>query len=124
MKKKIFNKKTVYYASTFFIALLVGVYGGLIDIYQTPAVIEIANNLQYPLYFFTLLGIFKILGGVILLLPRNFTKIRDIAYTGFAFDFIFAAYSHWAISDSFNKIILPIVILMILSISYYLKDKF
>ena len=124
MKEKIFNKKVVYFASTFFIAIIIGLYGGTIDILQTEEVINITKTLQYPLYFFTLLGIFKILGGIVLLLPRKFIKIRDVAYTGFAFDFIFAAYSHWAISDSIHKIILPIVILIILSISYYLKNKF
>jgi len=123
MKEKIFNKKTLYYACTLFVALLIGFYGGIVDILHTPAVIYVTETLKYPLYFFTLLGIFKILGGVALLLPRKFSKIREWAYAGFTFDFIFASYSHWAVNDSIDKVILPLVILAILAVSYYLKDR-
>lgn len=124
MKDKIFNKKIVYFISTGFIALLVGFYGGAVDILQTQVVIDTANILGYPLYFFTLLGVFKILGGIALLLPKKFDRIKDIAYAGFAIDFIFASFSHYSINDAFIKILIPLIILGILSVSYYLKDRY
>ena len=120
---KIVNKKNVYYASTLFVAVMIGFYGGVVDILHTPAVIYVTETLKYPLYFFTMLGIFKILGGIALLLPRKFKTIREWAYAGFTFDFIAASYSHWAVNDSIDKIILPIVILGILAVSYFLKDR-
>ncbi|UTJ07547.1 DoxX family protein [Arcobacter roscoffensis] len=121
---KIINKKSIYYASTLFIALLVGFYGGIVDILQTSAVLEVNQTLQYPPYFFPMLGVFKILGAIALLLPRSFSTIKQWAYAGFTFDFIAASYSHFAVGDSLDKIIAPLVILGILAISYFLKNKF
>lgn len=120
---KLINKKTIYYSTTLFIALFVGFYGGIVDILKTPSLLEINEKLGYPLYFFTLLGVFKILGAIALLLPKTFTKAKEIAYIGFSFDFIFASFSHYSVNDGFLKIIIPLVVLGILSISYYLKNK-
>ena len=117
MADKLLNKKTVYYITTLFIAVLVGFVGGLVDILQTEAVIDASNHLGYPLYFFFLLGIFKILGGLAL------TKIRDAAYLGFAFDFIFASFSHYSVGDGVGKIALPLILLGVLALSYVLKDR-
>lgn len=123
MKNKLFNKKNFYYATTLFIAFFVGLIGGIIDILHTNAVIEVAQRLQYPLYFFTLLGIFKILGAIALVLPQKFSKIKEWAYAGFTFDFIYASYSHFSVGDTIGKIIFPLVLIMILATSYYLKDR-
>jgi len=124
MIAKIFNVKTIYFAITGFIAIMVGIVGGVVDIVQTQGVIEASETLGYPLYFFTLLGVFKILGGIALLLPRNFDKPRLIAYVGFSFDFIFASFSHFSVGDGFVKIIIPLIFLGLLTISYNLKNKF
>ncbi|WP_072682596.1 DoxX family protein [Arcobacter sp. LA11] len=124
MLAKIFNKRTIYFVITGFIAIMVGVVGGVVDIVQTQGVIEASETLGYPLYFFTLLGIFKILGGIALLLPRSFDRPRFIAYIGFSFDFIFASFSHLSVGDGFVKIIVPLVFLGLLAISYNLKNKF
>jgi len=123
MIEKVLNKKNIYYATTLFIAVLIGLYGGIVDILHTPAVIYVTETLKYPLYFFTMLGVFKILGAIALLLPRKFKTIREWAYAGFTFDFIAASYSHWAVDDSVDKIILPLVMLAILAVSYFLKDR-
>ena len=123
MKEKIFNKKTLYYVTTLFIAILVGLVGGIVDIMHTPAVVEVTERLGYPLYFFTLLGVFKILGAIALLMPVRFKKIKEWAYAGFTFDFIYASFSHYSVNDSIDKVIIPLVMLAILGISYYLKDR-
>jgi len=124
MFTKIFNKKTIYFIITGFIAIMVGIVGGIVDIVQTQGVIEASKTLGYPLYFFTLLGIFKILGGVALLLPQNFEKVKLVAYSGFAFDFIFASFSHFSVNDGLVKIIIPLFFLVLLAFSYNLKNKF
>ncbi len=123
MINKIISKKAIYYVSTIIVALLVGIMGGVVDILQTDAVVKTAQSLGYPLYFFVLLGIFKILGAVALLLPKKFDRLRDIAYTGFAFDFIFASFSHYSVGDGFMKIIVPLIFLALLALSYSLKNR-
>lgn len=124
MNSKIFNKRNFYFLTTGIIVLLVGTIGGIVDIIQTQEVINASLNLGYPLYFFTLLGVFKLLGATALLLPKKFNSIKDIAYAGFAFDFIFASFSHYSVGDSFDKIITPVIMLVILAVSYNLKDKY
>jgi len=123
MTNKITSKKVLYYVSTLIIALLVGIVGGVVDILQTEAVVNTAQSLGYPLYFFVLLGIFKILGAIALFLPKKFDKLRDIAYTGFAFDFIFASFSHYSVGDGFMKVIVPLIFLALLALSYSLKNR-
>lgn len=123
MKERFFNKKTLYYATTLFIALAVGVAGGIVDIMQTQPVVEAAQSLGYPLYFFVLLGVFKLLGAVALLLPVRFEQIKLIAYSGFAFDFIFASFSHYSVGDDIDKIATPLVMLCILGVSYFLSKR-
>lgn len=116
--------RIIYIATTLLLALGVGIAGGVMDIIQPQGVKDIALHLGYPLYFFFLLGIFKVTGGVALLLPKIFDSIRNIAYLGFSFDFIFASFSHYSIGDDFLKIITPLIVLTILIISYILKGKF
>ena len=124
MKEKIFNIKNLFYLTTGIIIVLIGLIGGIVDIIQTQNVIIIAEHLGYPLYFFTLLGVFKILGAIALSLPRKFNNLKNIAYVGFTFDFIFASFSHFSVGDSFSKVVFPLIILVILAISYNLKDKY
>ena len=117
-------KKYIYYGSTAIIAILVGLIGGIMDLIQPQNVIDMAVHLGYPLYFFTLLGIYKILGGIALLLPKSFNNIKNIAYIGFSFDFISASYSHYAVGDPIVKILVPLFFLLILLISFGLKKEF
>lgn len=123
MKNKILSLRTLYYVSTLIIAVLIGFISGFVDIIHTQGVIDASNHLGYPLYFFTLLGIFKILGGIALLLPKKFEQLSNIAYVGFTFDFIFASYSHFSVGDPFAKVVVPLVFLAILASSYKLKNK-
>lgn len=123
MIEKILNKKSFYFIPTLIIALLVGFVGGAVDILHTQAVIDASTHLGYPLYFFTLLGVFKILGAIALLLPKSLKKFSNIAYIGFSFDFIFASFSHFSVGDPMAKIITPLVFLLILALSYNLKNR-
>lgn len=120
MNIKFFNKKTLYILLTLIISILVGLIGGIIDIVQPKSLVITANTLSYPLYFFTLLGVFKVLGALALFFPSD--KIKNIAYTGFTFDFIFASFSHFSVNDSILKIVTPLILLMILFVSYKLKE--
>ena len=124
MKEKLLNKKNLYLIPTLIISVLVGIVGGVTDIIQPQNVIDASEHLGYPLYFFTLLGIFKILGGIALLLPEKFNTYKNIAYIGFTFDFIFASFSHFSVGDNLGKIAIPFIFLLILTLSYILKNRF
>ncbi|WP_404320181.1 DoxX family protein [Malaciobacter canalis] len=116
-------KRKIYIVSTLIIVILIGFVGGAVDILLSDSVIKIANDLGYPLYFFTALGVLKIVGGAMLLLPKKLDRIRDFAYAGFALDFLFASYSHYSSGSNIEEVIIPFVFLVILAISYSLKNK-
>ena len=76
------------------------------------------SHLGYPIYFVLMLAIFKLLGGLALIIPRIPLRIKEWAYAGFAIDFI-AAFVSSIIIDGLKTITLfPLVALAILITSY------
>jgi uncharacterized membrane protein YphA (DoxX/SURF4 family) len=59
--------------------------GGVWDILRVPQVRGLIQRLGYPLYFLVILGIWKLLGAVALVIPR-FPRLKEWAYAGVIFD--------------------------------------
>ena len=74
--------------------------------------------LGYSSYFVTLLGVWKVLGGLAILAPR-LPRLKEWAYAGIAFDLIGASFSHVAVGNPV-KAIAPLVILGIAAASWAL----
>jgi uncharacterized membrane protein YphA (DoxX/SURF4 family) len=72
--------------------------GGLADLMHPPGVVTGMKLLGYPVYFMTILGFWKVLGGLVLLAPR-LPRLKEWAYAGAFFDFTGAAASHAACGD-------------------------
>ena len=58
----------------------------------------IVVRLGYPLYFLTLIGIWKVLGAIVILVPR-LPRLKEWAYAGIFFNVTGAAFSHAAVGD-------------------------
>jgi|SRR5690242_2023223 len=69
--------------------------GGVWDILRVPQVRGLIERLGYPLYFLVILGIWKLLGAVALVIPR-FPRLKEWAYAGVFFDLTGAVASQWA----------------------------
>jgi hypothetical protein len=67
--------------------------GGIWDIQRLPMVRELVTNLGYPSYFLVLLGSWKVLGAVALLVPRR-ALLKEWAYAGAFFTYTGAIVSH------------------------------
>lgn len=79
--------------------------------------------LGYPDYFALLLAIFKLLGGLALIIPQVPTRVKEWAYAGFAFDFV-AAFASLAIVGGFNgTLLIPTVAIVVLFLSYWSYHK-
>ncbi len=78
------------------------------------------DHLGYPAIFVTLLGTWKLLGAVALLVP-GFPKITEWAYAGFFFTFTGAFLSHIAVGDALAESIAPLAFLALLGASYALR---
>src|SRR6201984_3884555 len=59
--------------------------GGVWDVLRAPQVRELIERLGYPPYFLVILGIWKLLGVVALIIPR-FPRLKEWAYAGVFFD--------------------------------------
>lgn len=110
------KEKTIYWTATTLIALFEGLMPALTS--QTELAKEGIKHLGYPMYFGNALVIFKILGVLTLIIPRIPKRVKEWAYAGFAFDFIFASISHGAVDGINIQTFLPFVALGILILSY------
>ena len=59
--------------------------GGVWDVLRVPQVRGLIERLGYPLYFLVILGIWKLLGAIALIIPR-FPRLKEWAYAGVFFD--------------------------------------
>ena len=87
------KKQTIlFWIANSIIALFEGVMPVLTS--QTELAKEGIKHLGYPPYFVNALVVFKVLGVLALVLPQIPKRIKEWAYAGFAFNFIFATISH------------------------------
>ena len=118
---KIFNKKTVGILLIAAITIPMLIFG-VVEIIQPEDFVADSAQLGYPLYFFTLLGVAKIIGALLLIIPKVPEHIRLLGYAGFFFDFLFALLS-WIVIGIFSEIVMPILFLVLLGTSYYLRFR-
>src|SRR3989344_6171294 len=91
------SNKIIYWVTTGLLAF--GMLGnGLAQIFHAKGFVDIIVHLGYPIYFLTILGIWKILGVVALLIPK-FPLLKEWAYAGFFFAMSGAVFSHIALGD-------------------------
>jgi uncharacterized membrane protein YphA (DoxX/SURF4 family) len=110
--------KTIgYWITTVIVALLL-VSGGVAQVTLTNA--EGFKLLGYPVYFMVLLGVWKLLGGIVILIPR-FPRVKEWAYAGIFFDFTGAAVTAAACHSGAGHIVAPLVCTAMLVISWALR---
>ena len=77
-------------------------------------------HLGYPLYFMTILGLWKLVGGVVVVAPR-LPRLKEWAYAGAIFDLTGAAASHAATGDGPRHVMVPLVFAAIAMASWALR---
>ena len=119
MKKR---NKIIYWVATVWLALGM-ISTGLVQLFKGKTGqggLEMITHLGYPVYLLMLLGIWKMLGTVAVLIPK-FSLLKEWAYAGFFFIMTGAIFSHVAVGDSLYSI-LPALLLLILSLlSWYFR---
>ena len=92
------------------------------DVLNLPDAVKFITSLQLPAYFAPMLGWAKILGVIAILIP-GFPRIKEWAYAGFAFDFLFASISYFAVEGVVFFSFFPYIFLGILAVSYIYYNK-
>lgn len=115
------SDKIIFWIFTTIIFLVEAVMPALT--FNTELAKQGISHLGYPDYFRIELTIFKVLGGLALIIPAVPRRIKEWAYFGFALDFISAFIGH-VVVDGFNgESMFPLVMLVFLIISYVYHHK-
>lgn len=87
----------VYWVATALLAIGM-LQSGIFAVLRNDQWIKLVTALGYPIYFLTILGIWKILGVIAILVPR-FKLLKEWAYAGFFFAMTGALASHLFCAD-------------------------
>ncbi|MDR3023144.1 DoxX family protein [Chryseobacterium sp.] len=119
MKTK--TKKIIYWAGAIFMSLWFGA-SGFFELTKNPVVWDITQQLGYPSHFIYILGVFKISGVLVLLLPNRLMRLKEWVFAGMFFDIIFAFFSKIAVLG-FPATIDAIVAFSVLTMTYLMFRK-
>jgi hypothetical protein len=83
-------------------------------------VAETIEHLGYPTYLLTILGTWRVL-CVIALVVRGFSRVKEWAYAGLFFDLTGAVASHVAVGDKFSTLAFPLFLILLTCTSWALR---
>ena len=113
------SRLIVYWVATVFVAGNAA-WAGTADLLRMQPLFGILLHLGFPAYFAALLGVWKLLGAVALVAPRQ-PLLKEWAYAGMFFDFSAALVAHAALGDGPVAYVGPVVSLGALAASWYLR---
>ncbi len=113
------RNKIIYWVATIWLSLGM-TSSGIIQLIKLPEETVMMAHLGYPLYFLTILGIWKLLGVITVLMPK-FPLLKEWAYAGFFFSMTGAIYSHAVCGDAPMEFFGPVLLLVLTVISWYLR---
>ena len=108
--------KIIFWITTSIIFIFEGVMPALTS--QSEMSIQGIVGLGYPLYFVTLLTVFKVLGSVVLIVPKFPRNVKEWAYAGFGIDFTCAFVSLWVVTGFSAMLAIPVIAFITLALSY------
>jgi hypothetical protein len=108
-----------YWLATLLVAGELGL-GGIWDIARIPYVRDLVVGLGYPSYFLVLLGSWKVLGAVVLLVPRR-SLLKEWAYAGAFFTYTGAIVSHLTTGYALGELPLLTVLTALTVLSWALR---
>ena len=114
------RNKIIYWISTIWLALGM-VSTGTVQLFKAKegqGGVDMVTHLGYPVYLLTILGIWKILGVVALLIPK-FPLLKEWAYAGIFFVMSGAIFSHIATGDPVSALFPSLLLLILTVVSWY-----
>jgi uncharacterized membrane protein len=93
---------------------------GIAQILQTQDMLDLVMPLGYPSYFLYIIGSWKVLAVIAILIP-NFKLLKEWAYAGLFFVMTGAALSHIAMGDGFAELVGPVMQTIFICTSWYLR---
>lgn len=112
------TKTTIYWIATIFVVCIMTI-SGVLAIIHAPSMMKSLAHLGYPVYFSNLLGVGKLVGVCVLLVP-GIAKLKEWAYVAFGITVLSASYSH-LLSDDGLLALEPLLTFAALAISYLMR---
>lgn len=113
------RNKIIYWVATLWMALGM-LSSAVVQLIRMEEEVENMARLGYPIYFLTVLGIWKILGVIILLMP-GWRLLKEWAYAGFFFTMSGAIISHVVAGDNISEIFPSAFLLLLTVLSWYFR---
>ena len=114
------RNKIIYWIATAMLSFGM-LSSGLMQILHTKEMVNLVVPLGYPSYFLYIIGIWKILGVMAILIP-GFERMKEWAYAGFFFLMTGAFISHLAAGDaSLKTLIGPFMQTIFILLSWYFR---
>lgn len=111
----------MYWTTTVLIALA-SIVAGIGNLLPFKHISEVMSHLGYPPYFLDILGTWKILAAITILIPGA-KRLKEWAYAGIFIDLSGAILSHFSLHDGWQKIIVPFFILSLAMISWVFRPR-
>ena len=122
------TKIIAYWTVTILIALETLV-GGVADLVHGKAILvagapvaDIVTHLGYPLYLLRIIGVWKLLGGVVLLIP-GYPRLKEWAYAGIFFELSGAAALWWMHEHNMGEALAPMILAGVALVSWALRPQ-
>ena len=113
------RNKIIYWIATLWLSLGM-ISTGVVQFLHMKEETDFIINMGYPMYFLTILGVWKILGVVAVLIPR-LPLLKEWAYAGFFFIMTGALFSHIAAGSPVVEIFPSSLLLVLTIVSWYFR---
>ena len=95
---------------------------GFFELTKNPVVWDISLKLGYPPHFIYILGVFKITGVLVLLVPNRLLRLKEWVFAGMFFDILFAFFSKVAVLG-FSATADAVIAFSVLAVTYLMFRK-
>lgn len=113
------RNKIIYWIATIWLSL--GMLStGIVQLFGMKEEVQYMLDMGYPAYFLTIIGAWKMLGVIAILMPR-FPLVKEWAYAGFFFVATGAVFSHIAEGSPAVELFGPSLLLVLTIISWYFR---
>lgn len=113
------RNKIIYWVATLWLSLGM-VSTGIVQLILMEEELQKMETLGYPKYFLPIIGVWKLLGVIAILLPR-FPILKEWAYAGFFFLMSGAILTHLAVRDEAVELFGPALLLVLTAVSWYFR---
>ncbi|MBS1772062.1 MAG: DoxX family protein [Bacteroidetes bacterium] len=118
------RNKVIYWIATIWLSLGMVATGvaQVLKIKEGQGALDMLIHLGYPAYLLTILGVWKILGAVAVLIPK-FPLLKEWVYAGFIFVMTGAVFSHIVVGDPAAESLPALLLIALTIISWYFRPS-